>query len=28
EELGIATSTFSEHLSAAQSKILDGVLEA
>lgn len=27
EELGIATSTFSEHLSAAQSKILDGVLE-
>ena len=28
ESLGIATSTFSEHLSAAQSKILDGVLEA
>lgn len=28
DELGIATSTFVEHLSAAQSKLLDAVLEA
>jgi predicted DNA binding protein len=28
EELGIAPSTFTEHLTAAQSKLLDAVLEA